>query len=228
MTPGTSDFAIRKEMEWEVLLSSGDSLIGGIPRWRGQKDFVGKIPRLMSHTRQRERRGSERPRPSFCPDRRSWRLSHIYLRPHQVWTPTRDCSVPNHTWLQTSECPPGPDAADGKGLLLQVWFDLLSILQPGLQGVFITAPLAGILRAISGHTDGKSWNQPSCWRAWAGKPSLPLQTFGCSAKPHHERPVIRGGDTPTHPIHCWSLGSRGTLTQASSETHPAFHSPGSS
>ena len=35
MTPGTSDFAIRKEMEWEVLLSSGDSLIGGIPRWRG-------------------------------------------------------------------------------------------------------------------------------------------------------------------------------------------------
>lgn len=43
MTPGTSDFAIRKEMEWEVLLSSGDSLIGGIPRWKGQKDFVGKI-----------------------------------------------------------------------------------------------------------------------------------------------------------------------------------------
>ena len=69
MTPGTSDFAIRKEMEWEVLLSSGDSLIGGIPRWKGQKDFVGKIPRLMSHTRQRKRRGSERPRASFCPDR---------------------------------------------------------------------------------------------------------------------------------------------------------------
>lgn len=36
MTPGTSDFAIRKEMEWEVLLSSGDSLIGGIPRWKGE------------------------------------------------------------------------------------------------------------------------------------------------------------------------------------------------
>lgn len=35
MIPGTSDFAVRKEMEWEVLPSSGDSLIGGIARWRG-------------------------------------------------------------------------------------------------------------------------------------------------------------------------------------------------
>ena len=34
MIPGTSDFAGRK-VEWEVLPSSGDSLIGGIARWRG-------------------------------------------------------------------------------------------------------------------------------------------------------------------------------------------------
>ena len=33
MTPGTSYFAIRKGVGWEVLMNAGDSLIGGMPGW---------------------------------------------------------------------------------------------------------------------------------------------------------------------------------------------------